>query len=188
MRMRARSTGTASPRSLPAPGGVWRPVRPFVPFCPSSSPGKPGQQLADAALAAGRSLQPVPELLFVCVHNAGRSQLAAALAKHLSGGRIHARSAGSTPAEEINPEVIQALAERGITLTDTQPKRLTDDVVHASDVIVTMGCGDSCPFYPGKRYLDWDIPDPHGQPIEVVRDIRDLIQARVTELLRDLKI
>jgi protein-tyrosine-phosphatase len=112
--------------------------------------------------------------------------MAAALAKHLTGGRIHARSAGSAPAEEVNPVVVQALAERGITLDAAQPRPLTDDVVHASDVIVTMGRGDACPFYPGKRYLDWDIPDPHGRPLEAVREIRDLIQARVTDLLRDL--
>ena len=146
------------------------------------------QRLSAAAVAAGRPANPVPELLFVCVHNAGRSQLAAAIATHLTGGRVHARSAGSAPADEINPVVVQVLAERGITLTDPQPKQLTHDVVHASDVIITMGCGDACPFYPGKRYLDWQVPDPHNQPVEVVREIRDLIQARVTDLLRDLNL
>jgi len=125
----------------------------------------------------------VPEILFVCVHNAGRSQMAAALAKHLSVGKVHVRSAGSQPDQEINPAAIQALAERGIELTEAFPKPLTDDVVHAADVIITMGCGDACPILPGKRYEDWEVADPSGQPIEVVRAIRDDIQARVTTLL-----
>lgn len=122
-------------------------------------------------------------ILFVCVHNAGRSQMAAALARHLSAGKVHVRSAGSQPDQQINPLDIQALAERGIELTEAFPKPLTDDVVHAADVIITMGCGDSCPVLPGKRYEDWDVADPASQPIEVVRAIRDDIQARVTTLL-----
>lgn len=146
------------------------------------------EQLTAAAQADGRIAKPVPELLFVCVQNAGRSQLAAALAEHLSGGRVHVRSAGSAPADQINPDVITVLAERGITLTEAYPKPLTGDVVHAADVIVTMGCGDACPIYPGKRYLDWDVPDPNGQPVDVVRDIRDDLQHRVTALLRDLNL
>jgi arsenate reductase (thioredoxin) len=133
-------------------------------------------------------IKPVPELLFVCVQNAGRSQMAAALAQHLSAGKVHVRSAGSKPAEKINPMAVQVLTERGISLTEAYPKPLTNDVVHAADVIVTMGCGDACPIYPGKRYLDWDVADPNGQPIERVRDIRDDLQARVTALLRDLNI
>jgi arsenate reductase (thioredoxin) len=109
------------------------------------------EQLTAAAQADGRLLKPVPELLFVCVQNTGRSQMAAALAQHLSAGKVHVRSAGSRPTDKINPMAIQVLAERGITLTEAYPKPLTNDVVHAADVIVTMGCGDACPIYPGKR-------------------------------------
>ncbi len=143
------------------------------------------EQLQAGAQAEGRIAKPVPEILFVCVHNAGRSQLAAALAEHLSGGRVHVRSAGSAPTSELLPATVQVLAERGITLTEAYPKPLTDSVVRAADVIVTMGCGDACPIYPGKRYLDWNVPDPAGQPLPVVRDIRDNIQTRVTGLLRE---
>jgi protein-tyrosine-phosphatase len=143
-------------------------------------------QLLAAAQAAGHLAKPVPELLFVCVHNAGRSQMAAALAQHLSAGRVHVRSAGSTPTGRILPTAVQALAERGIELSEEFPKPLTDDVVHAADVIVTMGCGDECPYVPGRRYEDWDVADPDGQPIEVVRAIRDDIQARVTRLLAEV--
>jgi arsenate reductase len=114
--------------------------------------------------------------------------MAAALADHLSAGRVHVRSAGSQPVEKINPDVITVLAERGITLTEAYPKPLSNDVVHAADVIVTMGCGDTCPIFSGKRYLDWDVADPNGQHIGTVRDIRDDLQARVTALLRDLNI
>ncbi|HEY6688271.1 MAG TPA: arsenate reductase ArsC [Propionibacteriaceae bacterium] len=146
------------------------------------------EQLTAAAQADGRLIKPVPELLFVCVQNAGRSQMAAALARHLSAGKVHVRSAGSKPADKINPMAVQVLAERGITLTEAYPKPLTNDVVHAADVIVTMGCGDACPIYPGKRYLDWDVADPNDQPIDSVRDIRDDLQARITALLRDLNI
>ena len=144
------------------------------------------EQLLAAAQAAGHLAKPVPELLFVCVHNAGRSQMAAALAQHLSAGRVHVRSAGSAPTGRILPTAIQALAERGIELSEEFPKPLTDDVVHAADVIVTMGCGDECPYVPGRRYEDWDVADPDGQPIEVVRAIRDDIQARVTRLLAEV--
>ncbi|GAB3764662.1 arsenate reductase ArsC [Microlunatus parietis] len=144
------------------------------------------EQLTAAAQAEGKIAKQVPELLFVCVHNAGRSQLAAALADHLSGGRVHVRSAGSQPTGVVNPLAIEALAERGIQLAEAYPKPLTDQVVRAADVIVTMGCGDACPIYPGKRYLDWDVADPAGQPIEVVRSIRDDLADRVTGLLREL--
>ena len=143
-------------------------------------------QLLAAAQADGRIAKAMPEILFVCVHNAGRSQLAAALTRHLSGGRVRVRSAGSRPADAINPHVVTVLAERGIDLAEAFPKPLTDRVVQAADVIVTMGCGDACPVYPGKRYLDWIVPDPHGQPLDTVRDIRDEIQGRVTPLLREL--
>jgi arsenate reductase len=144
------------------------------------------EQLMSAAQAEGRIAKKVPELLFVCVHNAGRSQMAAALAEHLSARRVHVRSGGSKPAAEVNPVVVQALGERGIPLTTPYPKPLSDSVLRAADVIVTMGCGDACPIYPGKRYEDWDVADPAGQPLEVVRDIRDDIQARITALLRDV--
>ncbi|MDN5770120.1 MAG: arsenate reductase ArsC [Microlunatus sp.] len=146
------------------------------------------EQLTAAAQADGRIATTMPELLFVCVHNAGRSQLAAALAQHLSNGKVHVRSAGSDPTGEINPLVVQVLAERGIALTDAYPKPLTNDVVRAADVIITMGCGDTCPVFPGRRYLDWKIPDPNGADLNTVRDIRDQIQGHITALLRDLNI
>lgn len=144
------------------------------------------EQLLAGAQAAGRVTKAVPEILFICVHNAGRSQMAAALAEHLSGGRVHVRSAGSHPSGEVNPLVVQALAERGVSLTEAYPKPLTDSVVRAADVVITMGCGDACPYYPGKRYEDWDVADPFGANLETIRDIRDDVQARVTALLRSL--
>lgn len=144
------------------------------------------EQLMATAQAEGRIAKKVPELLFVCVHNAGRSQMAAALAEHLSARRVHVRSAGSAPTGEINPLVVEALKERGIGLGVAYPKPLSTSAVQAADVIVTMGCGDSCPVFPGKRYEDWAVADPAGQPIEVVREIRDDLQARVTALLRQV--
>ena len=159
------------------------PVAKFPNFLPILTERFARDQLLAAAQADGKIATTVPEILFVCVHNAGRSQMAAALAKHLSVGKVHVRSAGSQPDQQINPAAIQALAERGIEITEAFPKPLTDDVVHAADVIITMGCGDACPIFPGKRYEDWDVADPSGQPIEVVRAIRDDIQARVTTLL-----
>jgi len=146
------------------------------------------EQLQAAAQAEGRVSKAVPELLFVCVHNAGRSQMAAALAESLSGGRVHVRTAGSQPAQEINPQVIAVLAERGIDLTEAYPKPLTDHAVRAADVIVTMGCGDACPIYSGKRYEDWDVADPADATLEEVRSIREDLQTRVSALLRDLGI
>jgi protein-tyrosine-phosphatase len=127
-----------------------------------------------------------PEVLFVCVHNAGRSQIAAALTHFLSQGRVHVRSAGSTPASEINPAVVQAMEEIGLDLSQEFPKPLTDAVVQAADVVITMGCGDACTIYPGTRYLDWEVPDPAGQPIETVRRIRDDIRDRVQALLSEI--
>lgn len=144
--------------------------------------------LTAQAQAAGRFPKPVPELLFVCVHNAGRSQMAAAIAEHLAPGRLHVRSAGSDPTGEINPQAVAVLAERGIDLTTAYPKPLTDSVLHAADVVVTMGCGDACPIFPGKQYLDWDVADPDGAGLDDVRDIRDDLQARITGLLRDLNL
>ncbi len=144
------------------------------------------EQLMAAAQADGRIAKKVPELLFVCVHNAGRSQLAAALAEHLSDRRVHVRSAGSAPVDELNPDVVQVLAERGVTLGTAYPKPLSDSAVRAADVIITMGCGDTCPFYPGKRYEDWVLDDPAGQGIEAVRPIRDEIRRRVENLVEEL--
>ena len=128
----------------------------------------------------------VPEVLFVCVHNAGRSQMAAALLKHRSEGRVHVRSAGSAPAAEINPAVVDAMAELGVDLSQEFPKPLTDEVVRAADVVVTMGCGDACPVYPGKKYLDWELSDPAGKSLHEVRGIRDEIDGRVQHLLAEL--
>jgi protein-tyrosine-phosphatase len=127
-----------------------------------------------------------PEVLFVCVHNAGRSQMAAGLVKLRSEGRIHVRSAGSTPADEINPAVLAAMQEIGVDLSEEFPKPLTDDVVRAADVVITMGCGDACPIYPGKKYEDWELDDPAGQNVEHVRVIRDEIDRRVQTLIAEL--
>ena len=127
-----------------------------------------------------------PEVLFVCVHNAGRSQMAAGLVKLRSGGRIHVRSAGSDPADQINPAVIEAMRELGVDLTESFPKPLTDEVVRAADVVITMGCGDACPIYPGKKYEDWELDDPAGRDLEAVRTIRDEIDQRVQRLVAEL--
>jgi len=128
----------------------------------------------------------LPEVLFVCVHNAGRSQMAAALLDHRAGGRVRVRSAGTAPAAEINPSVVEAMAEVGIDVTKAIPKRLTDEMAREADVVVLMGCGDACPVYPGKRYLDWDLPDPAGKAVEEVCPIRDEIDRRVGQLLEEL--
>ena len=127
-----------------------------------------------------------PSILFVCIHNAGRSQMAAAYASQLSGGRIEVRSAGSAPAETINPAVREAMAEEGLDISAEVPKILTTEAVVASDVVITMGCGDACPFFPGKRYEDWKLDDPAGQGIDAVRPIRDEIKGRVETLLAEL--
>ena len=129
-----------------------------------------------------------PEVLFVCVHNAGRSQMAAALLAHRAGDRVVVRSAGTAPAATINPAVVEAMAELGIDLhaSGARPEKLDDAAVKASDVVITMGCGDECPFYPGKKYLDWALPDPAGQGIDAVRPIRDEIDRRVRALVSDL--
>ncbi|WP_131741656.1 arsenate reductase ArsC [Actinomadura roseirufa] len=127
-----------------------------------------------------------PEVLFVCVHNAGRSQMAAALLDHHAGGRVRVRSAGSAPADAVNPAVAEVMAEVGLDLSKEFPKPLTGEAVQAADVVVTMGCGDACPVFPGKRYLDWRLPDPAGRPAEQIRPIRDEIDARVRALLAEL--
>jgi arsenate reductase len=128
----------------------------------------------------------VPEVLFVCVHNAGRSQMAAALLEHHAGGRVRVRSAGTTPSDEIHANVVEAMAERGLDVSTARPKGLREDDVREVDVVITMGCGDACPVVPGTRYLDWDLPDPAGKPIAEVRPIRDDIERRVLDLLREL--
>ncbi|HMQ37918.1 MAG TPA: arsenate reductase ArsC [Micropruina sp.] len=127
-----------------------------------------------------------PSVLFVCVHNAGRSQMGAAYTSHLSGGAVEVRSAGSAPADSINPAVRAALLEDGIDISAERPKILTTEAVQASDVVITMGCGDTCPFFPGKRYLDWTLDDPAGQGVDAVRPIRDEIKRRVRKLLEEL--
>ena len=127
-----------------------------------------------------------PSVLFVCVHNAGRSQMAAGFLTHLAGDRIDVRSAGSMPGNQINPVAVEAMAEVGIDITGEQPKKLTDDAVIASDVVITMGCGDECPYFPGKRYEDWVLTDPAGQGIEVVREVRDEIRGRIETLIASL--
>ncbi len=127
-----------------------------------------------------------PSVLFVCVHNAGRSQMAAAYLTHLAGGRIEVRSAGSAPADTVNPAVVEALLEEGIDITAEVPKVLTVDAVRESDVVITMGCGDVCPVFPGKRYEDWVLEDPAGQGVDAVRPIRDEIRARIEQLIAEL--
>ena len=128
----------------------------------------------------------VPEVLFVCIHNAGRSQMAAALLDREAAGRVRVTSAGSQPADQLNPAVVEAMAEIGLDISHRFPEPLTGGKVRAADVVVTMGCGDTCPIFPGKRYLDWELPDPSGQPIETVRGIRDEIARRVSRLLGEL--
>ncbi|GAA2897083.1 arsenate reductase ArsC [Pseudonocardia halophobica] len=128
----------------------------------------------------------MPEVLFVCVHNAGRSQMAAALLRHHAAGRVRVTSAGSAPADQINPAVRAVMTERGIDLSHEFPKKLTTDAVQAADVVITMGCGDTCPVFPGKRYLDWQVTDPAGRSVDEVRPIRDEIDARVRDLLATL--
>jgi arsenate reductase len=131
-------------------------------------------------------MSPRPSVLFVCVHNAGRSQMAAAFLTSLSGGSVDVRSAGSEPADQVNPAAVEAMAEVGIDIAAEQPKVLTDQAVRVSDVVITMGCGDTCPFYPGKRYEDWVLDDPAGRGVDAVRPIRDEIRRRVEVLLREL--
>ena len=127
-----------------------------------------------------------PSALFVCVHNAGRSQMAAGFLFALSGGAVEVRSAGSMPADQVNPAAVDAMAELGIDLRTERPKILTTEAVQASDVVITMGCGDTCPYYPGKRYVDWTLDDPAGQGVDSVRPIRDEIKGRVLALLAEL--
>ena len=144
------------------------------------------ERLEALAQAGSKVRRDVPEVLFVCVHNAGRSQMAAVLLDRLAHGSVHVRSAGSDPADRLNPAVVAAMAELGLDVAQEFPKPLTDEVVQAADVVITMGCGDACPLYPGKRYLDWELEDPAGQPLATVRRIRDDIGERVRALLAEL--
>jgi arsenate reductase (thioredoxin) len=146
------------------------------------------ERLRALAQAEGTIAKEQPEVLFVCVQNAGRSQMAAALVRLRSHGRVHVRSAGSAPAEDVDPVVVEALAELGVDLGDEFPKPLTDEVVRAADVVITMGCGDACPIYPGKRYEDWELDDPAGQDPGTVRRIRDELDARVKALVEELSV
>nr|WP_241978394.1 arsenate reductase ArsC [Cryobacterium sp. Hz9] len=141
------------------------------------------ERLTALAQAKGAIERPVPEVLFVCEQNAGRSQMAAVFTNALSGGAVHVRSAGSMPSSELNPTVVQVMNELGLSLDESFPKPLTDDVVQAADVVITMGCGDACPIYPGKRYVDWELLDPAGQSIDEVRRIRDQIKTNVSAML-----
>jgi arsenate reductase (thioredoxin) len=144
------------------------------------------ERLKALGQAEGMITKDMPEVLFVCVHNAGRSQMAAGLVKLRSEGRIHVRSAGSDPGEEVNPAVVTAMEEIGVDMGEEFPKPLTDEVVRAADVVITMGCGDACPIYPGKRYEDWVLDDPAGQDLETVRRIRDELDERVQKLISEL--
>jgi arsenate reductase len=144
------------------------------------------ERLKALSQAEGLVVKEHPEVLFVCVQNAGRSQMAAGLVKLRSNGRIHVRSAGSDPAEDMNPAVVRALEEVGVDMSEEFPKPLTEEVVRAADVVVTMGCGDACPIYPGKRYEDWELEDPADKDLDTVRRIRDEIDARVRALVDDL--
>jgi protein-tyrosine-phosphatase len=144
------------------------------------------QRLQALAQVEGKVTKDVPEVLFVCVHNAGRSQMAAALLDHYAKGKVHVRSAGSTPADEINPDVITAMAELGLDLSKEFPKPMTDEFVKAADVVITMGCGDACPIYPGKRYEDWELADPADADLDGVRRIRDELARRVARLADEL--
>ena len=144
------------------------------------------ERLRALAQVEGKFAKDVPEVLFVCVHNAGRSQMAAALLDHYADGRVHVRSAGSTPADEVNPDVVTAMAELGLDLSQEFPKPMTDEFVRAADVVITMGCGDACPIYPGKRYEDWELDDPAEADLEGVRTIRDELARRVGRLVDEL--
>ena len=155
-------------------------------YLPATTEHFANDRLAALAKSNGSTVSEVPEVLFVCVPNAGRSQMAAALLNVEAKGRIRVRSAGSMPAFELDPTVVTAMSEMGLDLGKDYPKPLTDDVVRASDVVITMGCGDSCPIYPGKRYEDWELPDPADQPLETVRDIRDQIHDSVRTLTASL--
>jgi protein-tyrosine-phosphatase len=144
------------------------------------------ERLRALARVEGKIDTGIPVVLFLCVHNAGRSQMALGWLKQLSSGRVHGWSGGSDPSSEINPAVVAAMAEVGIDISEEFPKPWTDEIVRAADVVVTMGCGDACPIFPGKRYLDWELPDPSGLPVEQIRPIRDELHQRVATLVEEL--
>ena len=144
------------------------------------------ERLRALAQADAKITKEAPEVLFVCVQNAGRSQMAAGLLNKLAAGQVHVRTAGSDPADEINPAVVEAMEEVGVDLSQEFPKPLIDEFVRAADAVITMGCGDACPIYPGKRYEDWELDDPAGKDVETARRIRDQIQARVATLLEEI--
>ena len=146
------------------------------------------QRLRALARVEGKAHTGVPSVLFLCVHNAGRSQMALGFFQHLAGDRAVAWSGGSEPGAEVNPAAVAAMAERGIDITAEFPKPWTEEILQAADVVITMGCGDACPIYPGKRYLDWDLDDPAGQTLDDVRVIRDDVERRVRALLADLEV
>jgi arsenate reductase len=145
-------------------------------------------RLRRVGIAEGIIAKENPEVLFVCVHNAGRSQMAAGLLDHYAAGRVVVRSAGNLPADTLNPAVVESMAEIGLDISKAYPKPLTDDAVQAADVVITMGCGDACPIFPGKRYLDWDLDDPAGKTLDQVRPIRDEIARRVKDLLVEMSV
>ncbi|WP_427136196.1 arsenate reductase ArsC [Pseudarthrobacter sp. S9] len=155
-------------------------------YLPATTEHFANDRLNALARSKGAFASEVPEVLFVCVQNAGRSQMAAALLNVEAKGRVRVRSAGSLPAAELDPAVVTAMSEMGLDISANYPKPLTDDVVRASDVVITMGCGDSCPIYPGKRYEDWDLTDPANQSLDIVRDVRDQIHDRVKTLVVSL--
>jgi arsenate reductase (thioredoxin) len=155
-------------------------------FLPTLAERFTRDRLRATAQVEGKIVSQVPEVLFVCVQNAGRSQMAAALLDHHAKGRVHVLSAGSQPASTLNPAVVEAMNEIGLDISKEFPKPLTDDVVRAADVVVTMGCGDACPLYPGKRYLDWELEDPEGKSLQTVRRIRDEVDERVRTLVAEL--
>ena len=188
-RLVAEFSGVFSPETIvdvmDDPASQWADA-PIQTHVPALAERLARERLRAVAQADGRIEKDVPEVLFVCVHNAGRSQMAAALLDHHAHGRVHVRSAGSTPADQINPAVVAAMDEIGVDLSREFPKPLTTDVVRAADVVITMGCGDACPVFPGKRYLDWELPDPAGRPLDEVRPIRDEIDRRVQDLIAEL--
>lgn len=179
----AATAASADATEVPAPSGDATEV-PAPSADESAAPAPSAAPRSPVAPTADEDER--PSVLFVCVHNAGRSQMAAGYLEHLSGGRIEVRSAGSAPAEGVNPSAVAAMAEEGIDISAQRPKILTDDAVIASDVVITMGCGDACPFHPGKRYEDWVLEDPAGKGVEAVRPIRDEIRGRVEELIAEL--
>jgi protein-tyrosine-phosphatase len=181
-------TGVFSPETIEryVDGTLDRYAQAFTQFVPLFVHRFARERLRALGQVQGSIVKAVPEVLFVCLHNAGRSQMAAALLDHYAEGSVHVRSAGSTPTDRIHRGVLDAMAEVGIDLSKEFPKPWTDEIVEAADVVVTMGCGDACPVYPGKRYLDWQLDDPAGKPIEQVRIIRDDIDRRVRDLLAEL--